>query len=94
MTGSVSLWSLRLLLGVSACFELTARPVCLWSSRLLLGVGACFVLVEASESLPTRTMGDVWFGTICESSVESVCRVNLIFPCRVYIDSNYHDSQI
>jgi hypothetical protein len=46
--------------------------VCLRSPRLLLGVGACFILVGTSESLPTRTMGDVWSRTIHESSVESV----------------------
>jgi hypothetical protein len=50
-----------------------AGSVCLRSPRLLSGVGACFVLVGTSERLPTRIMGDVWSGTICESSMESVC---------------------
>jgi hypothetical protein len=71
-----------------------AGLVCLRSPRLLPGVGACFVLVGTSERLPTRTTGDVQFGTIRESSVESVWRVDRIFPCRVYIDSNRRDSQI
>jgi hypothetical protein len=46
-----------------------AGPVCLWSSRLLLGVGAYFILIGTSERLPTRTMADVWSGTIRESGV-------------------------
>jgi hypothetical protein len=71
-----------------------ARPVCLRSPRFLLGVGACFVLVGTSERLPTRTIGDVWFGTIRESSVESVWHVDRDFPCRVYINSNHRDSRI
>jgi hypothetical protein len=69
-------------------------PVCLWSPRLLSGVGACFILVGTSERLPTRTIGDVWSGTIRESSMESVCRVDRFFPCRVYNDLNRHNSQI
>jgi hypothetical protein len=62
--------------------------------RLLLSVGACFVLVGTSERLPTWTTGDVWSGTICESSVESVWRVDRVFPYRVYINSNRRDSRI
>jgi hypothetical protein len=58
-----------------------AGPVCLRSPRLLSGVGAYFVLVGTSERLPTCTMGDVWSGTIRESSVESMCRVDRVFPC-------------
>jgi hypothetical protein len=73
---------------------MAARSICLWSPRLLPGVGACFVLVESSERLPTWTTGDVWSGTICESSVESVWRFDQVFPCMVYIDSNHRDSQI
>jgi hypothetical protein len=69
-------------------------PVCLQSSRFSSGVGACFILVGTSERLPTRAMGDVWSGTIGESSVESVWRVDRVFICRVYIDSNGRDSQI
>jgi hypothetical protein len=53
-----------------------------------------FVLVGTSERLPTRTTGDVWSGTILESSMESVWRVDRVFSCRVYIDSNHRDSQI
>jgi hypothetical protein len=73
---------------------MTVGPVCLRSPRLLPGVGACFVLVGTSKRLPTWTTGDVWSGTICESSVESVSRVDRVFPDRVYIDSNRRDSQI
>jgi hypothetical protein len=73
---------------------MTVGPVCLRSPSLLLGVGACFILMGTSKKLPMQTMGDVWFGTIHESSVESVWRVDRGFPCRVYIDSNHHDSQI
>jgi hypothetical protein len=73
---------------------MTAGPVYLQSPRLLSGVGACFVLVGISERLPTRTTRDVWSGTICESSVESVWRIDQVFPCRVYIDSNRRDSRI
>jgi hypothetical protein len=51
---------------------MTAGSFCLRSPRFLLGVGAYFILVGTSERLPTQTMGDVWFGTIRESSVESV----------------------
>jgi hypothetical protein len=72
----------------------TAGPVYLQSLRLLLGVGACFILVSTSERLPMRTTRDVWSRTICELSVESVWRVDQVFPCRVYIDSNCHDSWI
>jgi hypothetical protein len=68
--------------------------VCLQSPILLPGVGTCFIIVGTSERLPTRIMGDVWSGTIRESSVESVWRIDRIFPCRVYIDSNHRDSQI
>jgi hypothetical protein len=66
--------------------------VCLWSPRLLLGVGIYFILVGTSERLPIWTIGDVWSRTIRESSMESVCRVDQIFLCKVYIDSNHHDS--
>jgi hypothetical protein len=48
-----------------------AKPVYLWSPRLLPDVGACFVLVGTSKRLPTWTTGEVWFGTIRESSMES-----------------------
>jgi hypothetical protein len=41
-----------------------------------------------------RTIRDVWSGTIRELSVESVWRVDRVFPYRVYIDSNRCDSQI
>jgi hypothetical protein len=53
--------------------------VCLRLSKLLLGVGACFGLVETSERLLTWTTGDVWFGTIRESSVKNVWRVDQVF---------------
>jgi hypothetical protein len=69
-----------------------AGPVCLWSPRLLLSVGVYFILVGTSERLPTWTTGDVWSRTIRESSVESVWCVDRIFLCKVYIDSNHHDS--
>jgi hypothetical protein len=62
--------------------------------RLLPSVGAYFGLVGTSERLLIWTTGDVWSGTIRESSVESVWRVDRVFPCRVYIDSNCRDSQI
>jgi hypothetical protein len=58
------------------------------------GVGACFALVVTSKKLHTRIIGDVWSGTIRESRVESVCRVDRVYPCRVYIDLNRYDSQI
>jgi hypothetical protein len=73
---------------------MTARPVYLGLPRLLSGVGACFVLVGTSERLTMWTTGDVWSGTICESSVESLWRVDQVFSCRVYIDSNRRDSRI
>jgi hypothetical protein len=50
--------------------------------------------VGTSEWLPTQTKGDVWSGTIRKSSMESVMRVDRVFPCRVYIDSNRRDSRI
>jgi hypothetical protein len=65
---------------------MTTVPVCLWSLRLLLGVGTCFVRVGSSKRLAMRTTRDVWSGTIRESSVESMWRIDQIFPCRVYID--------
>jgi hypothetical protein len=71
-----------------------AGPVCVWSLRLLPGVVGCFILVGTSERLPTRTTGDVWFGNIRESSVESVWHVDRVFPCRVYTDLNRCDSRI
>jgi hypothetical protein len=58
------------------------------SPRLLPSVVAYFVLVGTSERLPMQTMADVWSGSIRESSVESVRRVDRVFPCKVYIDSN------
>jgi hypothetical protein len=73
---------------------MTVGAVCLQSPRFLPCVGACFILVGTSERLPMRTMGDVWSRTIRESSVESVWRVDQVFPYRVYIDSNRRDSQI
>jgi hypothetical protein len=36
----------------------------------------------------------VWSMVICGLSVESGWRVGRVFPCRVYIDLNYRDSQI
>jgi hypothetical protein len=72
----------------------TAGSVCLRLPRLLLGVGACFVLMGTSERLPTWTTWDVGSSTLCESSVESVWRVDQVFPCRVYIDSNHRESRI
>jgi hypothetical protein len=73
---------------------MTAGPVCLRSPRLLPGVGDCFILVETSERLHMWTTGDVWSGTICESSVENVWRIDRVFPCRLYIDSSHRDSRI
>jgi hypothetical protein len=55
---------------------------------------AYFVLVGTSERLPTRTTGNVWFGTIRESSMESVLHVDQVFPCRVYVDSNRRNPRI
>jgi hypothetical protein len=72
----------------------TAGPVCLGFPRPLLGVGAYFSLVGTRERLPTWTTGDVWFGIIRKSSVESMWRVDRVFPCRVYIDLNRRDSRI
>jgi hypothetical protein len=40
------------------------------------------------------TTGDVWFGTIHESSVKSVWRVNRVFSYMMYIDSNHRESRI
>jgi hypothetical protein len=73
---------------------MTAGSVCLQSACLLPGVGVCFVLVGTSDRLPTWTTGDIWFKTIHELSVESVWRVDRVFPCRAYIDSNCCDSRI
>jgi hypothetical protein len=74
--------------------ETMAGPVCLWSPRLLPVVGAYFILVGTSERLPMQTTGDVWSETIHTSGMESVWRVDRVFPYRVYIDSNCHDSWI
>jgi hypothetical protein len=71
-----------------------AGPVCLRSPRLLPGVGVCFILMGTSERLPTRTTGDIWSRTIHELSMESVWRVDRVFPCRVYIDLNRRDSDM
>jgi hypothetical protein len=57
------------------------------------GVGAYFVLVGTSERLPTWIMRDVSSGTIHKSSVESVWRVDQVFPYKVYINSNRRNSQ-
>jgi hypothetical protein len=73
---------------------MTVGLICLRSPRLLPGVGVCFVLMGTSERLPTWSMGDVWSRTIRESSVESVWRVDRVFPCMVYIDSNRRHSRI
>jgi hypothetical protein len=70
----------------------TAESVRLWLPRLLPGVGACFVPMGTGERLPTWTTGDVWFGTIRKSSMESVWRIDSVFSYRVYIDSNHCDS--
>jgi hypothetical protein len=51
---------------------MTVGPVCLRSPRFPPGVGACFAFVGTSEKLSMRTTGDVWSGTICKSSVESM----------------------
>jgi hypothetical protein len=71
-----------------------ARPVCLRSPRLLPGVGACFILVGTSERLPTWITWDVGSGTLCKSSMESMWRVDRVFPDRMYINSNHRDSWI
>jgi hypothetical protein len=76
------------------CPNATTGSVCLQLPRLLMGVGSYFSLVRTGERLPTWTMRDVWSGTIRESSMESMWRVDRVFPCRVYIDSNHRDSQI
>jgi hypothetical protein len=73
---------------------MTAGTVYLRSPRLLSGVEAYFILVGTSEWSPTRTTGDVWSGTICELSVESVWRVDRVFPYMLYIDLNHRDSRI
>jgi hypothetical protein len=39
-------------------------------------------------------VGYVWSWIICGLSMESVWRVGRVFSCRVYIDSDCHDSQI
>jgi hypothetical protein len=59
---------------------MTVGPVYLRSPILLSGVGACFVLVGTSERLPTRTTGDVRFGTIRQSSVETCGVLIGFFP--------------
>jgi hypothetical protein len=73
---------------------MTAGPVHPQSLRLLPGVGVRFVLVGTSEKLPTWTTGEVWSGTLRESSMESVWHVDRVFPCMMYIDSNHRDSRI
>jgi hypothetical protein len=72
----------------------TVGTVYLQLPRLLLSVGACFSLVGTNERLPAQITGDVWSGTIRESSVENMWRVDRVFPCRVYIDLNRRDSRI
>jgi hypothetical protein len=73
---------------------MTVGSVCLRLTRLLPGVVACFVLVGTSERLPTWTTGDVWSGTIRESSMKSVWHVDRVFSYRVYINLNRRDSRI
>jgi hypothetical protein len=72
----------------------TAGLVCLRLPRLLLDVGVYFSLVRISKMLPTWTTWDIWSGTIRESGVESVWRVDQVFPCRVYIDLNCRNFRI
>jgi hypothetical protein len=74
--------------------KMTIGPVCFWLPRFLPGVGAYFNIVGTSERLPTRTTSDEWSGTLGGSSVESMWRVDQVFPYRVYIHSNRRDSRI
>jgi hypothetical protein len=69
---------------------MTAGPACLRSLRLPPGVGGTRVV----WSKTTRITRVVWSKTIRESSMESVWRVDQVFPCRVYIDLNCRDSRI
>jgi hypothetical protein len=63
-------------------------------AKISSGCRGLFWLCGTSERLPTQTTRDVWFGIICESSVESVWCIDQIPPYRVYIDSNRRDSWI
>jgi hypothetical protein len=67
------------------------------------GVGSTFsqeqcicptLLMTHKRLLYANHVRYVWSGVICGPSVESVCHVGRIFPCRVYIDSNNRDSRI
>jgi hypothetical protein len=66
------------------------------SGALLLGssesIQICWRLCE--RLLYVDHMKYVWSWTIRGLSVESVWRVGRVFPCKVYINSNRHDSRI
>jgi hypothetical protein len=71
---------------------MTAGPGGLSVSRLLSGVGAYFDLMGTSERLLyVDYVRYVWLRVIHGSSVESVWRIDQVFPYRVYIDSNRRD---
>jgi hypothetical protein len=63
------------------------------------------LFIGSSEIRPNRSvtlerllymnyMRYIWSEVICGLSVESVCRVGRVFPCRVYIHSSHYDSRI
>jgi hypothetical protein len=65
----------------------------LWLLRLISGVGLCFDLVGTSERfLYTDHVRYIWSRVIRGPSVKCVWCVDQVFPCRVYINLNHHNS--
>jgi hypothetical protein len=74
------------------------QPACWRCSRESLFLRSCEIhpnlLSTREKLLYADYVRYIWSGSICGSSVESVCHIGQVFPCRVYIDSNHRDSQI
>jgi hypothetical protein len=75
--------------------KMMAGPGDHWVPRLLLGVGVCFDHMWTSERLLyTDRVRYVWSRAIHRPSMESGWCVDHVFPYKVYIHSNHHNSWI
>jgi hypothetical protein len=73
----------------------TVRPICLWLPRLFPGVGHVSTSWELVKGYHVRGLPTKSVRPVCvDWSGKRTWRVDQVFPCIVYIDSNRRDSRI
>jgi hypothetical protein len=76
-------------IGQSACWGCSQESLFIGSSGIHANRS-----VTLERLLYANYVRYIWSEVICSLSVERVCRVGRVFPCRVYIDSSHYDSRI